>query len=144
MSKYIELFLSLFYIGNNKYAPGTLASIFTAILFFWFPNIFSYKIILLLVIYGIASFFCYKIYDKLTDKDPQFIVIDESIGMIIALLLVPPLFFNYLLAIILFRSFDILKPSIIKRIENVNYGQGILLDDVLSGFITLLIMYNIV
>ena len=53
------------------------------------------------------------------------------------------IFSAYLVAFILFRFFDILKPSIIERIQHIDYGIGIMLDDIISGFLSLLIVYGI-
>tara|TARA_B110001454_G_C12356160_1_gene282339 strand:- start:221 stop:499 length:279 start_codon:yes stop_codon:yes gene_type:complete len=77
------------------------------------------------------------------NKDPQYIVIDEVVGMMIALFLLPKIILAYLLAFLLFRFFDILKPSIIYESQKFDYGIGIILDDVLAGLLTLIILYGI-
>ena len=63
--------------------------------------------------------------------------------MMIALFLIPKVFQLYLLAFLIFRFLDIIKPSIIYRSQYFDYGIGIMLDDILSGLITLLILYGI-
>ena len=70
------------------------------------------------------------------DHDPSEVVIDEVVGMGISLFMLPHNFWLYLLSFILFRVFDILKPSFIYRIQNLSGGWGIMLDDVLAGLIT--------
>ena len=63
-------------------------------------------------------------------KDPQYIVIDEVIGLWIALFFIPSNdFINIILAFIIFRLLDILKPSIINRVQNIKGVSGVLLDD---------------
>ena len=69
--------------------------------------------------------------------DPGFVVIDEVAGVWIALLFMPPLWPNALLALILFRFFDILKPPPIRRFEALPEGTGILLDDLVAGIFAL-------
>lgn len=66
-------------------------------------------------------------------EDPGFVVIDEVAGQWVALLLVPPLWTNALLALILFRFFDILKPPPIRRFEALPGGTGIMADDLVAG-----------
>ena len=70
------------------------------------------------------------------DQDPSEIVIDEAAGMGISLFLLPHSLGLYLLAFILFRIFDVLKPSFIHQVQNLPGGWGIMLDDVLAGLIT--------
>ena len=53
---------------------------------------------------------------------------DEVVGQWVALLFMPPLWPNALLAFILFRFFDILKPWPIRRLEALPEGTGIMAD----------------
>ena len=76
-------------------------------------------------------------------KDPGFVVIDEVAGQLFALILTPA-FGTYawekvLLALILFRVFDIFKPWPIRRLEALPNGTGIMLDDVAAGLIALIV-----
>ena len=75
----------------------------------------------------------------LDDHDPSEVVIDEVVGMGISLFMLPHSPGLYLLAFILFRVFDILKPSFIYRIQNLSGGWGIMLDDVFAGIFTWII-----
>ncbi len=70
-------------------------------------------------------------------EDPGFVVIDEVAGQWMALLFVPPLWPNALLALILFRFFDILKPWPIRRFEALPGGTGIMADDLVAGLFAL-------
>ncbi len=69
--------------------------------------------------------------------DPGFVVIDEVAGVWIALLFLPPLWPNALLALVLFRFFDILKPPPIRRFEALPEGTGIMADDLVAGLFAL-------
>jgi phosphatidylglycerophosphatase A len=73
-------------------------------------------------------------------KDPQFIVIDEVAGQLIALIAVPLAWKTFLVGFILFRAFDILKPPPVRLLEKLPEGTGIVLDDVAAGFYALLVM----
>lgn len=66
-------------------------------------------------------------------EDPGFVVIDEVAGQWVALLFVPPIWPNALLAFLLFRFFDILKPWPIRRFEALPEGTGIMADDLVAG-----------
>jgi len=66
-------------------------------------------------------------------KDPQFVVIDEVAGQLIALIAVPPSWKTLLAGFILFRVFDILKPPPVRQLERLPEGTGIVLDDVAAG-----------
>ena len=73
-------------------------------------------------------------------KDPGFVVIDEVAGQMIALIGCP-LNWKYLLAgFILFRSFDIVKPFPLRRLEKLPAGTGIMMDDVGAGLYALVLL----
>ena len=73
-------------------------------------------------------------------KDPGFVVIDEVAGQMIALIGVP-VHWKYLLAgFILFRSFDIVKPFPLRRLEALPGGTGIMMDDVGAGLYALVLL----
>ena len=76
-----------------------------------------------------------RIFQK---KDPGQVVIDEVAGQLIALLPVPLLAFGpskllILIAFLLFRAFDIIKPYPVRQLEGLESGLGIVLDDVAAG-----------
>jgi len=69
--------------------------------------------------------------------DPQFIVIDEVAGQWIALLFSPADWRHGLIALVLFRLFDIVKPFPVRRLERLPAGWGIVFDDVAAGLYAL-------
>ncbi len=66
-------------------------------------------------------------------KDPQFVVIDEVAGQWIALIGCPFDFHHALIALVLFRLFDITKPFPARQLESLPGGWGIVFDDVAAG-----------
>jgi phosphatidylglycerophosphatase A len=70
-------------------------------------------------------------------KDPQFVVIDEVAGQWIALLFSPFDWRHALIALVLFRLFDITKPFPARQLENLPEGWGIVFDDVAAGLYAL-------
>ena len=72
--------------------------------------------------------------------DPSQTVLDEIVGMWIAILFVPATWPWWLTAFLLFRLFDIFKPFGIRRLESVPNGWGVMLDDVLAGIYSNIIL----
>ncbi len=129
------LFSSIFGIGFIK-GGGTIASIFSIILFYIFKP--GFLAILILFILTIIYTLHFEKFLKF-EKDPSFFVLDEFSGFFLVL---PFLNFNYLLIILsflLYRAFDILKPFGIKKLERIK-TFGILLDDYAAGIFTLIII----
>jgi len=73
-------------------------------------------------------------------KDPQFVVIDEVAGQLIALIAAPVAWKSLLLGFILFRGFDIVKPPPVRQLEHLPEGFGIVVDDVGAGLYALAVM----
>ena len=74
-------------------------------------------------------------------KDPQFVVIDEVAGQLVALIAVPLAWKTFLAGLILFRIFDIWKPFPIRRLERLPDGTGIVVDDLGAGLYALAVMH---
>ena len=153
--------LTMFGIGYFKYAPGTLASLVTCLIYYFLvitdnfiPN-YNYIIIILIVILIYSIILIDKLAYKFKKKDPNEIVVDEFIGQWITILsvyyiptvgllfslaanqsvLVPYFFeFKLMLVFILFRIFDILKPFPINIIDKkMKNGLGVMLDDIIAS-----------
>jgi phosphatidylglycerophosphatase A len=151
IKKFNLLFLTCFQIGKLKIAPGTIASLFTCIVFLLLINFFS----LFFILFFTIVIFLYSLnainnsYQEFDTKDPQEIVIDEFVGQMLPLLAIPiyetlypasKLFYCFV-AFLLFRFFDILKPFPINYIDkNTEGALGVMLDDIVSGFFTIIIM----
>ena len=145
MKEIDNIFLRYFYLGNSKYAPGSVSSFVILFIWFFIPNniILQLSIIFFHIILGF--YLCYRFNQKMDlEEDPNYIVIDEVTGMMLSLFLLPKIFSIYCLAFILFRFFDIVKPSIIDRSQECKYGIGIMMDDIIAGLFTLLIVRSLV
>lgn len=125
-------------VGGIGYLParGTLASL-AAIpligLFSYCCGMTAYKNVCIPVLLVIANRLITVYMQDSTEKDPQEIVLDEVVGMFIALsgfaFTVP----HVIVGFCLFRFFDILKPWPISAIEKMPGASGILMDDVIAG-----------
>ena len=147
--KLSRLIVTFFYIGNAKLASGTIASMATVVLFYFFAiylNIFSFILIILTT--TALAFVTVRIYtNNLLEKDRSEIVIDEVIGQSISLL--PLLVFEgsaftklYLCisSLLFFRFFDILKPYPINKFDKMNSAFGIIFDDIIAGAFSAILM----
>lgn len=72
-------------------------------------------------------------------QDPGYVVIDEVAGQLVAMILIPLDLGHAVLALALFRFFDILKPPPVRQLERLHGGLGIMVDDVAAGLYALLI-----
>ncbi len=70
-------------------------------------------------------------------EDPGHVVIDEVAGQLFALIAIPADWQHAALGLVLFRTFDILKPPPVRQLERLPAGTGIMLDDVAAGLMAL-------
>ncbi len=169
LSKKDQLLITFFNCGKFKYGPGTLTSFLCLPIWliinycFYLANfsiitthLFWSLLLISLFLFGIQTI---PLYSKNFDQeDHPSIVLDEVVGQLSTLLLsylpVAKYYFkasfsqlvilHLICAFILFRVFDIFKPSIIKTIDNMKGSIGIMLDDVAAAIIAALITNIIV
>ena len=79
--------------------------------------------------------------EGLWGKDSYRVVIDEVAGMWVGMLLIPITGPRLLAGLVLFRFFDIVKPLFIRRMEALPGGVGVMMDDVLAGLYTNLLLH---
>lgn len=133
MKTVIKVVSTFFYAGYVPRIPGTIGALVG--LLFYLTVSYSLTVILasLFVLTVMAVLVIRKAEELYGEKDSRRIVIDEVIGMMIALLFVPLTTVFLISGFILFRIFDIVKPFPIKRIEKMESPWGVLLDDVVAG-----------
>ena len=76
--------------------------------------------------------------------DPGPVVIDEVIGMLVTLAFVPVNLTGAIVAFVLFRLLDVVKPWPARRLEHLPGGFGVVLDDVMAGVYGNLVMWGLV
>ena len=140
--KLAKLIATLFFVGQAKIAPGSIASLLTTIVFYMFAMKLDYIIIVIIIIVTIIlSFFAIHVYTTdFKEKDRSEIVIDEVVGQFVALspLLFyeekfPPEIYTCFMSFIFFRFFDIVKPYPIYLFDRMNSTFGVIFDDILAG-----------
>ncbi|HUO14885.1 MAG TPA: phosphatidylglycerophosphatase A [Verrucomicrobiae bacterium] len=141
-----SLVATFFGIGYAKPGPGTWASAATVVL--WAAIAHSINPTLRIpVAIGLAIFVILVGIPAATQvahaahrKDPQFVVIDEVAGQLIALVAAPLTWKFFLAGFIIFRAFDIIKPPPVRQLEKLPEGTGIVIDDVAAGLYALAVM----
>ena len=140
--KISEWIATCFKVGYLPLAPGTWGSIFAILLWWVFIkdlNLYVFGVIIVLFfIIGLVT--SNIMIDELDDNDPSHIIIDELVGQWLALLFLPNGLINIAIAFILFRFFDIIKPWPISLIEKLPKGLGVMSDDLVAGFVTLVLI----
>ena len=140
----LNFIVKIWPVGNSPIAPGTVCSILASSIGYLININFGSDVTLLFgLISGLIGYYSTKIYiKKVNKKDPSEVVIDEFSGQMIASSAagIFPVF--NVIAFILFRFFDILKPGIIGKAENIDGALGIMMDDWLAGVFSAVILLS--
>ena len=132
--------------GYSPKAPGTVGSL--AAVVFWmilaecgaFPT-WMYQIVAAALVVVIGLLAANTSLEEEGGEDPQWIVIDEWAGIFIALIAAEPAnLWHVFLAFLGFRLFDIVKPGPVAWAEDLPGAWGVMLDDVVAGIFTLLVL----
>ena len=152
---YLALGLATFGVGYLPLAPGTFGSLVGVALYLLLRSICVSRLggltdnvlttaygflmvqLLLIVCVTFAGIWAASRVEQLAArKDPGKVVVDEVAGQLIALTAVPVALASWwpiILAFLLFRFFDIVKPYPARRLESLEGGLGIMADDVIAG-----------
>ena len=132
---------TFFGAGYGKPGPGTWGSVAAVLIwaaFAWGAHPTSHALLLTLIAAILLSIVIGVPAATIAAResgreDPGFVVIDEVSGQWIALLGCPVDWWHPLIALALFRIFDITKPFPARQLENLPEGWGIVFDDVAAG-----------
>lgn len=133
--------------GLLKPGPGTYGSVAAVLLWYSAAHVFHPSGIALAITTALAGLTATLIgipaativAREAGREDPGFVVIDEVAGQWLALIAMRPDWQHAVLALVLFRLFDIWKPWPIRRLEALPAGTGIMLDDVAAGVLALVV-----
>jgi len=146
-----RFFITLGYSGLAPFAPGTVGTLVSLplgmLILIYFDAYTLFLATMLISIVAIKEINKYE--EKTSTHDDKSIVIDELAGMWFALSVAPAIHIGMgditnfengflvqsILSFIFFRYFDIVKPSIIGRIDaKAKGGIGVMGDDIIAGF----------
>jgi len=144
-------FFTLFFatglgLGYIPIAPGTWGSLLGVALVYLLMPLSTPLYILTILSFTAFSIWISTLAEKiLRQKDPSKIVIDEISGILFSFLFVPLSWQTAILGFLIFRVFDIFKPYPIRKVElKFRRGMGVVLDDVLAGIYTCLVMHLLI
>lgn len=147
-----KLFLTFFYSGLSPKAPGTmgtLAALPIGVAVLYYLDVSTlFLLTIFATIVGIGEIIKYE--KKTGIHDDKSIVIDEVVGMWLALVIVSQSLniYTVILSFLFFRFFDIYKPGIIGRIDKAQKsGWSVMGDDIIAGLVAGLLtalIYNYV
>ncbi len=134
--------LSCGFIGFFPIASGTFCSFIFAFLGYIINVTYSWKLTFTLSMLTLilGTYFCFKLNKNVSKKDPGWVVIDEAAGQLIVSSFAGLNPLMHFIGFIFFRFFDITKIGLIKKSEKIRFGVGIMADDFLAAWITVLIL----
>lgn len=146
MKKIILFFATGAGAGYLPKAPGTFGSVVGIILYlglrYLSPVLYAVTVTTLILVACWISTLAETIFQA---KDPQKIVIDEVVGMLVTLTLVPFSWQSVIAGFVLFRLFDIWKPFPVRWLQDhLPGGWGIVMDDVMAGIYANLLLRIVV
>ena len=142
----IKLIATCFGIGYIQKGAGTIAALFCCLTWYAFDlsglNAF-WQLMQIALLFLIGTIAAARV-EKEWGHDNNRVVIDEWMGMAVALFLVPFSWANIIIAFVLFRFFDIVKPLFIRQAEALPSGWGVMADDLLAGIYSNLILHLLI
>ena len=147
MKIFTKLFVSIFYIGYIKFAPGTWGSFAALLILYPFIKFtalsFEALLIIFIILFFISNLFINYFSNFTNSNDSKHIVIDELLGIFIILIFYDFIFIyndfiTLILIFFLFRLFDIIKIFPANYIDkNLKNGYGVIMDDIVAGIYTI-------
>ena len=132
-----------FFTGFIPFASGTFGSL-AGLLIYNIPGFENPQILIsAIIIFTFYGIFLGTKFELVYGKDPGQCTIDEIVGMWITLLFLPKTLLISAIAFFVWRVFDIIKPFPIRKLESLNGGLGIMIDDVIGGIYSLITMHII-
>ena len=124
---------TVFGIGYVPVAPGTFGSAAGLALWMLLPASAAVQgatIVALFVMGSIAGNVAERHFGR---TDPRYVVIDEVMGMLITLFLIPVSLAQAVLGFLIFRAADVIKPYPADRLERLHGGVGVMADDAMAA-----------
>ena len=132
-----------FLTGYIPFASGTFGSLAGLIIYF-IPGFEKLPILIpAIIIFIFYGTYLGTKFENQYGKDPAECTIDEVVGMWITLVLVPKNIFAAILSFFIWRMMDIIKPAPARQAEKLHGGLGIMMDDVVAGIYSLVLVHLI-
>ena len=135
-----KAFASGLFSGYSPIASGTVGSAVGLALYFIPGFERAYVIIPICLLVYFVGVKAAEAMERVYGHDPSEVTIDEVLGMWISLLFLPKTVLVALIAFFVFRILDIAKPYPARLFDKTPGGSGVMLDDVVSGIYTNLLI----
>jgi phosphatidylglycerophosphatase A len=133
-----RILASVFFLGYVPVMPGTFGSaLVAALLWAWREKIGTidgplWWLVILAGAYA-CMILCNRAREVFGREDPPQIVLDECLGQLVTFFMLPLSWRVLVTGFVLFRFFDIVKPYPVYRMEEIDDGAGVVMDDVVAG-----------
>jgi len=129
---------SFLYLGYNPVLPGTAGSLGGLLIYLvaqQFPGAGLVVPVCAAILFAAAVWGGRLAESYYDEKDPRPCVVDEGCGVLVSLIGIAtvPIWHGAVLGFLLFRLYDVLKPFPVRRLERLEGGWGIAMDDVAAG-----------
>ncbi|MCG6942565.1 MAG: phosphatidylglycerophosphatase A [Thiohalocapsa sp.] len=131
--------------GLSPMAPGTVGTLVGVVLYLVLSMLPAALYTLVVVgLFAVGVWAVGTVAEQIGADDPPSIVWDEVVGFLVAMMAAPAGIMWIITGFLLFRAFDIVKPWPIASFESRFKGSlGIMLDDVMAGAYTWLVLHVI-
>jgi phosphatidylglycerophosphatase A len=126
-------FATAFGVGYVPFAPGTFGSLVGIGLWLLLPASAAAQGAAIVFLFAAGSVASHVVERHFGRTDPRQVVIDEVMGMLIALFLVPVGIIEGLVGFLAFRAADVVKPYPAGRLERIPGGIGVMADDAMAA-----------
>ncbi len=141
----VQVIATFFGLGYSPFAPGTAGTLGAIVLFYLLSCFSPLVYVLFFLGFTILSIWASGEAEGIFGKtDPGQVVIDEVCGYLVTMFLIPTTPRNIILGFFLFRFFDIIKPPPARRAERLPGGFGIVIDDVIAGIYSNIILQVVI
>ncbi len=141
---YFEKFIgSGFLTGYIPTASGTFGSL-AALVIYFIPGFEKLSILIpAIIIFMLYGIYVGSKFEKQYGEDPAECTVDEVVGMWITLILVPKTILFAVISFFVWRIMDIIKIPPARQVEKLKGGLGIMMDDVVAGIYSLVLVHFI-
>ena len=139
----LAVFLASFgYVGYFPIAPGTAGSLagLAVFAFIRWIGVPAIELGAIVAVFAIGGWAANQTETALGRKDPGIVVIDEVLGMLMTLAVLPVSIWGVVLGFLLFRLLDVIKPFPAAQLEHIHGGMGIMADDAVAGIFSHLLL----
>jgi len=134
------------YVGYAPIAPGTFGSAIGLAVFYVVRHQRSttVEVAVIVALAAVGLWSATEAEHHFGGIDPGPVVIDEVIGMLITLAFIPVNMAGAIVAFLIFRFLDVVKPWPARRLEQLPGGFGVVLDDMMAGVYGNVMMWGLV